>query len=98
MEIKITGNRRNELLKRNEVIFIASHEGGPTPSRTEVREKLAKILNVSVDRVYIRRMEAVTGSRTTVGEAHVYDTPEHAVAIEPKHIMARSAPQGEKGR
>lgn len=93
MEIKIVSNKRNDLLKRNEVIFIVTHEGGPTPSRIEVREKLASKLNVDVDRVYIRRMETMTGTRITTGEAHIHDAPEQARLIEPKHIISRNSPQ-----
>lgn len=97
MKIKIVSNKRNELLKRSEVIFIVSHEGGPTPSRIEVREKLARTLNVEEDRVYIRKMETTTGTMTTMGEAHVYDSPDQARTFEPKHIIVRNVPQkGEK--
>lgn len=98
MEIKVVSNKRNELLKRSEVIFMVSHEREPTPSRIEVRENLAKKLNVNADRIYIIRMETMTGAMTTIGEAHVYDTPEQAKAIEPKHIIVRGTPQKEKER
>lgn len=95
-EVKIVGTKRNDLLKRNEVFFVVSHNG-PTPSRMEVRERLANLLRVDADRVYIVRMKTMTGARNTEGEAHVYDLPEQAKAIEPKHIIARNTPQKEEG-
>ncbi|MEM2465131.1 MAG: 30S ribosomal protein S24e [Candidatus Bathyarchaeia archaeon] len=93
MEIKILGNKRNELLRRNEVLFTVLHEKGSTPSRLEVREKLASALKVDVDRIFIRKMETVTGTMAAMGEAHVYDSPEDAKIIESKHIIIRNAPQ-----
>ncbi|MEM2434737.1 MAG: 30S ribosomal protein S24e [Candidatus Bathyarchaeia archaeon] len=93
MKIKILNNKRNELLKRNEIIFTLHHDGAPTPSRIEVRKELASMLKVDEDRVYIRRMESVTGAAMSVGEAHLYNSPENAKAIEAKHIILRSSPQ-----
>ncbi|MBS7640833.1 MAG: 30S ribosomal protein S24e [Candidatus Bathyarchaeia archaeon] len=95
-EVKIMDTKRNDLLRRNEVFFIVSHNG-PTPSRIEIREKLANLLRIDVDRVYIVRMKTMTGARNTKGEAHIYDSPEQAKAIEPKHIIARNTPQKEEG-
>ncbi|MBS7606807.1 MAG: 30S ribosomal protein S24e [Candidatus Bathyarchaeia archaeon] len=93
MKINIISNRRNELLKRNEIIFSVIHERAPTPSRIEVRRELARILRVDVERVYVRKVESVTGASMTMGEAHVYDSEEHAKQIEPEHIIMRNSPQ-----
>lgn len=93
LKIRILNNKRNELLKRNEVIFIVYHNGAPTPSRVEVRKGLASALKVDVDRVYIRKVESTTGAATSIGEAHLYDSTEDAKAIEAKHIILRSSPQ-----
>ncbi|MCX8170822.1 MAG: 30S ribosomal protein S24e [Candidatus Bathyarchaeota archaeon] len=99
MKIKILNNTRNELLKRNEISFILHHDGAPTPSRMEVREELARVLKVDVDRIYIRKMKSVTGASMTIGEAHLHDSPENARIIEPKHIILRFSPQIEgKGK
>lgn len=93
MKVRILSNKHNELLKRNEIIFTLHHEGAPTPSRIEVRKELASVLKVGVDRIYIRKMESVTGAATSIGEAHLYDSPENAKAMEAKHILLRSSPQ-----
>lgn len=94
--VKVENTKYNELLKRKEVFFVVSHEGGPTPSRFEVREKLAGIFGVDVDRVYIVRMETITGNMTARGEAHIYDSHEQAKLIEQKHIILRNIPKKEK--
>ncbi|MEM1514660.1 MAG: 30S ribosomal protein S24e [Candidatus Bathyarchaeia archaeon] len=93
MRIKILSNKRNELLKRSEVIFTLSHEGGPTPSRVEARRDLANTLHVNDDKVYIKKMETATGTTITVGEAHIYDSLDQAKILEPKHIIIRNTPQ-----
>jgi ribosomal protein S24E len=35
-------------------------------------------------------LETKTGTRQTIGLAHVYDDPEHALKVEPKHIIDRN--------
>jgi len=93
LKIKILNKKRNELLKRNEIIFILHHDGAPTPSRVEVRKELASALKVDVERIYIRKVESATGAAMSIGEAHLYDSLESAKAIEAKHIILRSSPQ-----
>ncbi len=95
MKVKIVSNKRNEILKRNEIIFSVSHENSPTPSRLEVRRELARILKTDIERVYVRRMESTTGLLTAIGEAHVYDSLSQASQVEPKHIMRRNSPKTE---
>ncbi|MEM1586535.1 MAG: 30S ribosomal protein S24e [Candidatus Bathyarchaeia archaeon] len=97
MKIKIMSNKRNELLDRNEVIFMVSHEKDPTPLCIGVRENLANALQVDVNRVYIKRIKTITGTTTAIGEAHVYDSPEKARTIESKHIIIRNTPQKKGG-
>lgn len=97
LRIKILSNKRNDLLKRNEVIFTLSHEGGPTPSRMEARRELANALHIDDDKVYIRKMETITGTTITMGEAHIYDLPVQAKMLEPKHIIIRNTPQKKEG-
>jgi small subunit ribosomal protein S24e len=93
LKIKIIENKRNELLKRNEVIFSLLHEGAPTPSRIEVRKEIAKVLKTDINKVYVRKIETMTGTRTSIGEAYIYDSPEQAKVIEPKYIIIRNSPQ-----
>ncbi|MBS7648639.1 MAG: 30S ribosomal protein S24e [Candidatus Bathyarchaeia archaeon] len=93
MKIKILSNKRNELLKRNEIIFRLSHDGLPTPSRIEVKKELANMLKVDSEAVFVRRIESITGTMMAVGEAHIYDSQAYAKEIEPEHIIIRNSPQ-----
>ena len=94
MRITVTSKRRNDLLKRLEITFRVDQNGG-TPPRLLVREELSKILNVDLDRVYVKRMITKTGSLVTVGEANIYDSVEQAMRIEPKYIILRNSPKKE---
>ena len=95
MEVKIVSKRHNPLIGRTEIDFeVRSDE---TPKRIEVRKELASMLNVELDRVYVVKMLTKTGLRLTVGRAHVYDSAERAVFIEPEHIKRRNSPEAEEG-
>ena len=90
MKIEIMNQQRNELLKRNEVIFRIDHEGSGTPTRQEVRLKLADILQMDSGKIYIQKFTTKKGSMTATGQANVYDVVEEAKYAEPKHIILRN--------
>jgi len=93
MKVKVTSQGYNPLLKRKEVAFEVEHEEtGGTPSRFEVRKRLASLLNEDLELVYVKRLETKTGTMVAVGEANVYGAIEQAQLVEPEHIIARNAP------
>jgi len=93
MNVRITSEEYNPLLKRKEVAFEVEHkETGGTPSRLEVRKRLATLLKTDLELVYVKRMETKTGTMIAVGEANAYDSIEQAKLVEPKHIIARNTP------
>jgi small subunit ribosomal protein S24e len=96
MKIDIVDQRRNELLKRKELAFSMDHAGSGTPSRVEVRQKIADMVNADVERVYVGKIETKTGRRKAVGAANVYDSVEQATRVEPEYIRLRNAPEKEK--
>lgn len=55
-----------------------------------MRRELAEALDVDPRQVYVRKLVTKSGTRTTVGVAHVYDDPALARVIEPKHILERN--------
>ncbi len=55
-----------------------------------MRRELAVLLRTELGNVYVRKLETRTGSRTTVGTAHVYEDAEKALRTEPEHIVARN--------
>lgn len=95
MEIKVIEKRTNPLLKRREIMFKVSHEGA-TPSREEVKNKLAAMLNAKKELVIIERMLSEYGKRETHGYAKIYKSEKHAREIERAHIIQRNAPKTEE--
>jgi len=94
MEVKIIDKKYNPLLKRNEVVFEVKHEKVKgTPPRLEIRAKLAEMLKMKLDQVYMRKVETKTGTMLALGEANAYDTVEQAVLIEPKYVIERNTPK-----
>ena len=94
MDIKIITQKRNPLLKRKEVVFEVYHEKVKgTPSRLEIRAKLAELLKMKLEQVYVRKMETKTGTMIALGEANGYDTAEQAMLIEPKYVIERNTPK-----
>lgn len=88
MNLTITSTETNPLFKRREVEFRV--EEPSTPSRSSVRIELAVALRVEMNQIYVREMKTRSGTRTTLGVAHVYDDPETAIKVEPKHIIERN--------
>ncbi len=93
MEIKITTEQQNRLLKRKEITFEVDHsQARGTPQRLEVRSKLAELLKTQTDLVYVKRLETKTGTMRAKGEANIYESMEQAKLIEPEYIVNRNIP------
>lgn len=93
MEVKITAEKQNPMLKRREVNFRIEHgETGSTPSRIEVRKTLAATLKIDENTIFVKKFETKTGTSTANGIAHVYDTIDQAKIIEPEYIIKRNLP------
>lgn len=97
MELKILDEHKNVLLKRREITFEVNHsQTKSTPSRVELRNKLAEALKTRPELVYIKHVETKTGTMLATGKANAYDSPEQAKRVEPKYIVARNTPASEK--
>jgi len=93
MKINITSQQHNPLLKRKEITFEVKHEETKaTPSRYEIRKKLAETLKTNIELLYIRRVETKTGTMLATGEANLYESPEQVKLVEPEHIINRNKP------
>ena len=90
MDIKIISENYNPAIKRKEILFQAKHKSASTPQRFELRQKLAAAVNSKLESTFIVKAETKTGTNETMGEAHVYDTPEKAKLIVQKHIWIRN--------
>ena len=97
MEIKITRQQYNPLLKRKEITFkVEDAQTTGTYSRLEIRKTLAAMLKADIEAVYVKRVETKTGTMTVTGEVNVYDMAEQAKIVEPQYIITRNKPKEER--
>ena len=101
MEIKVLEEKKNTLLQRREIQFSVSHNLG-TPSRQEIKDKLAAYLNSKPELVVIERMKPEFGKRETRGYAKIYETMDRLKRVETEHIIQRNEkkpePKKEEGK
>jgi small subunit ribosomal protein S24e len=95
MEIEITKENENQLLRRKEVFFRLKHEEenekkGASPSREEARNALIKKLRCSPNLLVIDKMGTEFGKRETVGYAKVYESEDRLREVEREHIIKRN--------
>lgn len=62
MDIRILKDKDNALLNRRELDFIVKYEGS-TPSRNDVRNKLAAMLNAPLELVVVQKMKTEYGMK-----------------------------------
>lgn len=94
MKVKILDQKYNLLLKRKEVFFEVEHEKVKgTPPRSEIRAKVAGMLKMKSEQVYVKRVETKTGTMIAQGEANAYDSVEQAQLIEPRYVIERNTPK-----
>jgi small subunit ribosomal protein S24e len=89
MKIKITESSENALLARREVKF-RIEEIGATPSRTEVRSRLASDLGVDREGIIIDHIRSNFGERSAMGYAKIYSSFDDAKKVEPEHLIKRN--------
>ncbi len=91
MEVEITKENENQLLRRKEVFFKLLHkEEGASPSRAETRNALIKALKCSPNLLVIDKMRTEFGKRETVGYVKVYESEDRLKEIEREHILKRN--------
>ena len=88
MKIKIEEKHENSLLKRQDITFLVDHSGTATPSRIDLRAKLAAMLNSKEDQLYIIKLSGLYGQSTSQGYAHLYPTKEAALKQEQAYNRA----------
>lgn len=95
MEIEILSKEKNPFFKRDEINF--EIKGSTTvPSRKELREKLAALLNVNIENVIVDKIEHSFGMQDSKGFAKVYSSKEIISKLELPHIVGRNLGQKKK--
>lgn len=88
MEVKIKSKKKNELLKRVDVI--AEVEEKTTPPKTQLREKLSALLNTPKENIVIQKVETKFGSSHATIYATAYDDANTLKKIESKYVITRN--------
>jgi len=91
MDVELTKEKENQLLRRKEVHFRLKHGAeGASPSREAARNALIKALKCSPNLLVIDTMRTEFGRKETVGYAKVYESEERLKEIEREHIIERN--------
>ena len=96
MEFKVKQDTYNPLLKRKELSLDVEHDNAGSPSRTSLRDAVAAKYGTKAENVFVIEIETKTGTQYSVCEVQVYDDPEAANRVVPKHIQIRNLPSEER--
>ncbi|MDM7274914.1 MAG: 30S ribosomal protein S24e [Thermoprotei archaeon] len=88
--MEVESDRYNPLIGRREIVLKVNHLLKSTPSRRDLRARLAEVYRVDASRVYVRSIFTRYGSGESRVRVHVYDGVERALAFEPKYIIERN--------
>lgn len=90
MEVKIMNQKENPLLKRKEIVFEAEHKGGVTPSKKEVRSRLAALLTADEKLLIVDEYASSVGSGTSCGRARLYSDEKMLARAETKPTIRKN--------
>ena len=98
MDIKISSDSYNPLLKRREIGLEIHHKGEGTPQRFDVRKRIASKLNTKIENVFVVSLDTTTGLQRTLCSLQIYDDPRTASSTVPEHIAVRNLPPEERAK
>ncbi|MCS7097100.1 MAG: 30S ribosomal protein S24e [Candidatus Methanomethylicia archaeon] len=90
MDLEIVSKRENKMLSRLELDIVIKHVHSGTPNILSVRETVASLLKIDVDRIYVVRIVSEYGVPLSKAHVHIYDSKEKALEIEPEHIINKN--------
>ena len=90
-EIKITGEKENQLFKRKEVKGSIHFE--KSPSRGEISKALSEKFSIPLANVKIKKIHGNFGSKTFNIEANLYHSKEESDAVELKKKKEKAVAQ-----
>jgi len=93
MDIRIIKDNKNSLLNRRELDFIVKYEGS-TPSRNDVKNKLAAMLNAPLELLVIQRIKTEFGMQEAKGYAKLYEDAARMKEVELEFVLKRNAIPG----
>jgi small subunit ribosomal protein S24e len=96
MDLKITQNKKNDLLKRLEIIAEGNEE--KIPSRNEVREKIAALINAPQENIAVIKIDTRYGSKKLIVTAHAYPDKATMKLIENSTKLGRNFEEFKKNK
>ena len=96
MEIKVSNELYNPLLKRKEIVLQIDHTGEGTPQRFDIRKRMASKLNAKIENVFVISLDTSTGLQRTTCALQVYDDSRAASSAVPEHVATRNLPPEER--
>ncbi len=88
MRLDITKREKNPLLHREEIYFQVT-ESKITPSRKEVRAKIAALVNAKEELVIIDKIESEFGKKEFKGYVKVYESKEFRDQVDLPYLSKR---------
>lgn len=95
LKIEILKEFENPLLNRKELECIVRHPKVATPTRAEIRNTLAALLNCDKEALFVEKIISEFGISATKIYARVYASPSDA-EIEPSYVIKRNRPKKEE--
>ena len=95
MEVQIIKDKTNPILKRREISLKVKNK--TTPSRIEVKSKLAALLNSKPELIVIEHLDTVFGKQEIGGAVSIYQSEERLKQLAHQHLVARDAPKVKEG-
>lgn len=94
MEIQIIKDKTNPILKRRDISLKLKNKA--TPSRIEVKNKLAALLNSKPELMVVERLDTIFGKQEMTGAASIYESEERLKQLVHQHLVARDAPKAKE--
>ncbi|WP_340820685.1 30S ribosomal protein S24e [Methanolobus sp. WCC4] len=89
MDIIITKDKNNALLNRRELNLTVNFEGA-TPSRNDVKDKLAAMLTVPLGLVIVQNMENEFGKQELKVYVKIYEDEARMKQVEEAYVLERN--------
>lgn len=90
MDIKIIKDKNNALLNRRELNLAVTFDGA-TPSRNDVKSKLAAMLTVPLGLVIVQNMDNEFGKQELKAYIKIYEDEARMKQVEEAYVLERNA-------
>lgn len=93
----IEKDTQNKVVGRRELVIKLFHIGTGTPSRKDIKNSIASLLNISDELVVVRKISTNYGSGMSLARIHIYDKKEVIERFEPQYLLNRDSGTKKEG-